>query len=72
VDWQAVQIMKNIEYHRTMMLQAEIRMQTMIAENKQREVLGHSMAYVEKDFIALIDEFGVHHNAVLTNLQNGL
>ena len=44
------------------LLQAEIRMQAMIAENKQREMLNESMAYVEKDFMNIIDEYGIHHN----------
>ena len=49
-------------YFKMQLLQAEIQMQGMIAENKQREVLGESMAYTEKDFNSLIDEYGIHHN----------
>ena len=49
-------------YFKMQLLQAEISMQGMIAENKQREVLGESMAYTEKDFNSLIDEYGIHHN----------
>ena len=49
-------------YFKMQLLQAEIQMQGMIAENKQREVLGESMAYTEKDFDSLIDEYGIHHN----------
>jgi ParB-like chromosome segregation protein Spo0J len=44
------------------LLQAEIEMNAMIAENKQREALGESMAYTEKDFLALVDKHGIHHN----------
>ena len=40
----------------------------MVAENKKREALGQSMAYVEEDFNATIDEFGMSHNAVLLYL----
>ena len=38
----------------------------MVAENKQREGLGHSMAYTEEAFDALINKYGIHHNAVIT------
>ena len=38
----------------------------MTAENKQREACGHSMAYVEDDFDAVIQKYGIHHNAVLS------
>lgn len=69
MDGFMIQDLKNIEYHRTMMLQAEIRMQAMIAENKVRESNGDAPAYGEKQFLALIEEFGVHHNAVLSNLN---
>lgn len=37
-------------------------MQGMIAENKQREILGESMAYTFEDFHNLIDEYEIHHN----------
>ena len=46
------------------MAQAEIRMNGMVAENKQREIMGASMAYTEDDFIRLIDKYQIHDNAV--------
>ena len=49
-------------------LQAEIRMQAMIAANKEREINGEALAYDEKAFTGLIDEFGIHHNALITEL----
>jgi len=48
-------------YFKMNLLQAEIEMNAMIAENKQREALGESMAYTEKDFLALVDKHGIHH-----------
>jgi hypothetical protein len=45
------------------LIQAEIEMNGMVAENKQREVLGQSMAYTEKDFIGLIDKYKIYDNA---------
>jgi hypothetical protein len=53
---------RDLLYFKMQMLQAEIEMNAMIAENKQREILGHSMAYNEKDFMDLIDRYGIHHN----------
>ena len=38
----------------------------MKAENMQREVLGYSMAYDADTFFAVIDKYGISHNAVLT------
>jgi len=41
------------------LLRAEIDLQAMIAENKQRELLGQSMAYTGDDFINLISVHGI-------------
>jgi ParB-like chromosome segregation protein Spo0J len=41
----------------------------MIAENKQREILGQSPAYSEEAFCALIEEFGISHNALISELM---
>ena len=49
-------------YFKMNLLQAEIEMNAMIAENKQREALGESMAYTEKDFLALVDKHGIRHD----------
>ena len=54
---------KELVYFQMHMLQAEIEMNAMIAENKQREHLGQSMAYTEEDFIILIDKYQIYHNA---------
>lgn len=59
----------NVVYVRGMLLQAEIRMQGMVAENKVREQQGLSIAYDEKAFVDLIEELGVHHNSLVTQLS---
>ena len=51
-----------LTYFRMNMLQAEIKMHSMIAENRQREIVGMSPAYGEDAFMCLIDEYGIHHN----------
>lgn len=60
----------NLTYFKMQLLQAEIAMNGMIAENKQREKLGESMAYVEKDFMKLIEDYSIHHNAFPFQSEN--
>ena len=43
-------------------------MQAMVAENNQRLALGQSMAYTDNDFMSLIDEYNLGHNALLTEI----
>lgn len=38
----------------------------MVAENMQRQALGHSMAYDEAAFETLVNRSGCNHNAVVT------
>jgi DNA topoisomerase VI subunit A len=57
---------ERVAYIQGMIACATIRALGMQAENMQREKLDQSMAYVEKDFTALIEEYGIHHNAILS------
>lgn len=43
----------------------------MTAENMQRDKQGESMAYDSKAFRELIEEYGIHPNAVVTYLREG-
>ena len=54
-------------YLRGRLLEAEIRMQGMIAANSQSP---DSQPYMEKDFVELITTFGIHHNALLGEMFN--
>lgn len=54
---------KELVYFKMNLLQAEIEMNGMVAENKQREIEGKAMAYTEEDFMALIERHRIHHNA---------
>lgn len=47
---------KELLHFRMRMLQAEIEMNGMVAENKQREIEGKSMAYTEQAFLDLIKD----------------
>lgn len=48
---------------------ALIEMEAMKAANAERESQGYSLAYDEEAFLALIDRYAIHHNAVLTQLR---
>ena len=54
---------RKLIYFQMQMLQAEIELKGMIAENKQREHLHLSMAYTYDDFMNLIKKYSIHHNA---------
>lgn len=62
MDQRDVSWYSKIVYMQMNMLQAEITMQGMIAENTQRAIEGKSPAYTEAEFVSLIDNFGIHHN----------
>ena len=61
---------QNLVYIKSQLLCAEIEMNAMIAENKQREILGQSMAYTEDAFMKLIEKYGIYHNAIVSSLCN--
>lgn len=54
---------RDLLYFKMNMLQAEIEMNAMIAENKWRESIGQTIGYGEDAFMGLIEKHGVHHNA---------
>ena len=60
---------QRIAYINAMIVCAQIECAGMVAENKQREVTGMSMAYVEDAFIALLDKYGINHNAIISFFQ---
>ena len=45
---------------------AQAEISAMVAENMQRQSLGHSMAYAEGAFMAVIEKYCISHNAVIT------
>lgn len=61
---------QRIVFTQGLLLQARIRMEGMIAENQGRIHLGQQVAYQEDSFAILIDEYGVHHNALIANLRD--
>lgn len=61
-DWEA----RQLAYDLTVATGAFLEGLGMLSENLQRMHLGQSMAYGEKEFTALIDRTGMHHNSVCT------
>lgn len=47
-----------------------VELEAMKAANKRREDQGHSPAYGEEEFLALIDKWGVHHNGALSTMMS--
>ena len=48
---------------------ASAEIESMKAANWMREMKGETIAYGEKDFLDVIDKYGLHHNAVITTLS---
>lgn len=52
-------------YVQAQTVSAQIRLAAMVAENRQRDINGHSLAYDEASFMKLEHEFCIGHNAVM-------
>jgi hypothetical protein len=61
--------MDKVAYLNSQIACAMIEAMGMQAENEQRKILGNSPAYVEDSFMQLLDKYGLHHNSVITFLQ---
>ena len=57
-------------YIQSQMLCAQIECEGMKWENEQRTRTGRNLAYTEDEFNKLIVKYGIHHNAILTQLQD--
>jgi hypothetical protein len=61
--------MDKVAYLNSQITCAMIEAMGMQAENEQRKIMGNSPAYVEDSFMQLLTKYGIHHNAVITLLQ---
>ncbi len=56
------QYQSELTYFKMNMLQCEIEMQGMIANNKIQELKGEPLLYDQKAFTALIEKHNIYHN----------
>ena len=61
---------QNVAYVQAQTTCAMVEAMGMQAENRQREIEGKSMAYTHEHFYALIEQYGIHHNSLVTRLHN--
>ncbi len=66
MDAHAAEQMRKVTLAQCAMLSAYAEIQGMIAENKQRETLGHSMAYDAAAFEEAMTRNGAHWNQIVT------
>ena len=59
---------KNLALVEASLLRAKIRLEGMKAENTQRMICGASIAYVEDDFVKIIDEEGLSKLVIINQL----
>jgi len=62
---------QNIVYTQGMLLQARIELEAMLTANQERIHRDETLAYGEDAIRDLIERYGVHHNALITNLLGG-
>lgn len=60
---------QQVAYVHAMSVAAQAEIEGMRADNQLREVQGYSPAYGHDAFLAVIEKYGIHHNAVLTVFQ---
>ena len=66
------QQMANAAYLFSQSVAALAEIEAMRTLNQDREHRGHAQGYNEEAFVAVIDKFGLGHNAAITALRNGL
>ncbi|MEA3242868.1 MAG: hypothetical protein U9Q19_05430 [Pseudomonadota bacterium] len=49
---------------------ATAAIESMKAANTLREMQGKTIAYDEQAFLSVLEQYGLHHNAVMTTFQN--
>ena len=63
------QTAKDVAYVHSQIACAMIEAMGMVADNQQRVSVGESPAWVLAHFLAVIEKYGIHHNAVLSTLS---
>ena len=72
MDDRSILKLQNIAYVNSQIASAMIELEAMKATNQERYRKGQSDAWDEEAFISLIDKYQLNHNAVITNLHQGV
>ena len=64
--------LQNIAYVMTQNTSAQVELNAMLATNQERAHRGESVAYSYEAIIEIIDKYQLSHNAVITNLHQGV
>lgn len=72
MTWQDVQRMNNIAFLQSQIACAQIEAMGMAAQNLAWERLNSPKRFEQKDFDALINKYGIGHNAALDTLRMNL
>lgn len=62
-------VLKNMIYATSQIVCAHVEAMGMASDNHMRHFKGEMPVYTHCDFVALMDKYGLHHNAILTTLQ---
>ena len=69
---QDVQRLVNASYVFGMAVGCQCEMISMRIENQERLEQGHSIAHDASAFLDLLENWGMNHNAIMTNLNKGI
>lgn len=53
------------QYRMTILLEAQIEMEAMKAQNQYRASIDEQPEYKYEDFMSLVNKYGIHHNAAV-------
>ncbi len=62
-------LIRNAVYAFSQIVCAQIEAMGMAAENHIRHARCEYPAYTHDDFMAILDKYNIHHNAILTTMQ---
>ena len=62
---------ERIAYLQAMTVAAQIELASMLAANTERQADGQAATYPEASIYALIEQYGIHHNAICRLFEQG-
>ncbi len=61
---------KNEIYTYGLIVRGLIEAMGMVAENENEKLWGNHPTFTHKDFIEVANKYGIHHNALITNMED--